>query len=134
VHGNDIGALTDLRRAIPIPIAAGQMMPSLEWFRDALRCGAVDWIQPNAAFCGGISALMRVLALAEAHGVPVAHAGGWDIANAAALAGHAHGGLLEMHGAQHGLRERLAEDLVPERGAMTLPDRAGIGFAFRDPV
>jgi L-alanine-DL-glutamate epimerase-like enolase superfamily enzyme len=92
----------------------------------------VDWIQPNAAFCGGISTLLRVLALAEAHGIPVAHAGGLDIANAAALAGHAHGGLLEMHGAQHGMRALLAEDLVPEGGMMTLPDRPGIGFAFRE--
>lgn len=133
VHGNDIESLATLRRAIPIPIGAGQMMQSLGWFRDALQRSAVDWLQPNAAFCGGISALLRVLALAEAHGVPVAHAGGLDIANAAALAGHGHGGFLEMHGAQHGMRALLAEDLVAEGGAMTLPDRPGIGFAFREP-
>ena len=121
VHGNDIEALAALRRAIPMPIGAGQMMQSLGWFRDALVRGAVDWLQPNAAFCGGISTLLRVLALAEAHGVPVAHAGGLDIANAAALAGDAHGGLLEMHGAQHRMRALLAEDLVPEGGVMALP-------------
>ncbi|MBB5688084.1 mandelate racemase/muconate lactonizing enzyme family protein [Roseomonas alkaliterrae] len=132
VLDNDIAALAMLRRSIRIPLAAGQMMQSPAWFRDALVQGAVDWLQCNAAFCGGISAMMRILAMAEAHGVPVSHAGGWDIANAAMMAGHAHGGLLEMHGAQLALRARLAEDMVPEGGAMALPDRPGIGFAFRE--
>ena len=114
-----------------VPIGAGQMVGSLRWFRDALAQGALDWVQPNAAFCGGISGMLRVMALAEAYGAPVAHAGGWDIANAAVLGGHAHGGLLEMHGAQLALRARLAEDMVAEGGVMSLPDRPGIGFAFR---
>jgi L-alanine-DL-glutamate epimerase-like enolase superfamily enzyme len=131
VRGNDIEALAELRRSVAVPIGAGQMMGSLAWFRRALASGAVDVLQPNAAFCGGISALLRVMALAEAHGVPVAHAGGWDIANAAVLAGHAHGGLLEMHGAQLALRARLEEDMVPDAGSLALPDRPGIGFRFR---
>jgi L-alanine-DL-glutamate epimerase-like enolase superfamily enzyme len=129
---NDLEALATLRRAIRIPIAAGQMVQSLTWFREALTRGAVDWLQPNAAFCGGISATLRILALAEAHGTPVAHAGGWDIANAAVMAGRASGGLLEMHGAQLALRARLVEDLVPEAGLMQMPDRPGIGFCFRE--
>jgi L-alanine-DL-glutamate epimerase-like enolase superfamily enzyme len=131
VHGNDIEALAELRRAVPMPIGAGQMMQSPAWFREALARGAVDWLQPNAAFCGGITGMLRIMALAEAHDTPVAHAGGWDIANAAVLAGHAHGGLLEMHGAQLALRARLEEDMVPEGGRMALPDRPGIGFRFR---
>ncbi|NKC33516.1 mandelate racemase/muconate lactonizing enzyme family protein [Falsiroseomonas selenitidurans] len=132
VLGNDLEALATLRRATRIPLAAGQMVQSLAWFREALTRGAVDWIQPNAAFCGGITAALRILSLAEAHGTPVAHAGGWDIANAALMAGHAQGGLLEMHGAQLALRQRLAEDLLPEAGVMRLPERPGIGFAFRE--
>lgn len=130
VIDNDLAALAQLRRAVRIPLAAGQMMASAAWFRDALTMGALDWLQCNAAFCGGVSGMLRVLALAEAHGVPVSHAGGWDIANAAVMAGHAHGGLLEMHGAQTALRARLAEDMVPSAGVMALPERPGIGFAF----
>lgn len=132
VFDNDIAALRELRRAVHMPIAAGQMMQSPAWFREALTRGAVDWLHCNAAFCGGITGMLRILALAEAHGVPVAHAGGWDIANAAVMAGHAHGGMLEMHGAQRALRARLFEDMVAEKGVMTLPERPGIGFAFRD--
>jgi L-alanine-DL-glutamate epimerase-like enolase superfamily enzyme len=131
VFDNDIEALCTLRRAVRMPIAAGQMMGSVAWFRDALAKGALDWLQCNAAYCGGVTGMLRILAMAEAHGVPVSHAGGWDIANAAIMAGHAHGGLLEMHGAQLALRARLVEDLVPEGGEMRLPDRPGIGFSFR---
>ena len=134
VVDNDLDALAELRRSIRIPLAAGQMMQSAAWFRDALTRGALDWLQFNAAFCGGVTGALRVLALAEAHGVPVSHAGGWDIANAAVMAGHAHGGMLEMHGAQLALRSRLAEDMVPEGGVLALPDRPGIGFAFREAV
>lgn len=130
LRDNDIEALAALRRAVRVPIGAGQMMHSLTWFREAMALGALDWVQPNAAFCGGITGLLRVLALAEAHGLPVAHAGGWDIANAAALAGHGAGGWLEMHGAQASLRAMLAEDMVAEGGVLRLPERPGIGFAF----
>lgn len=131
LRDNDIDGLVELRRSVRMPLGAGQMMHSLVWFREALSRGAVDWVQPNAAFCGGITGLLRVLALAEAHGAPVAHAGGWDIANAAALAAHGTGGWLEMHGAQASLRAMLEEDLVAEGGVMRLPERPGIGFAFR---
>ncbi|MCS6890666.1 MAG: mandelate racemase/muconate lactonizing enzyme family protein [Rhodovarius sp.] len=131
VFDNDIEALIQLRQSIPMPIAAGQMMQSLSWFRDAMARGALDWVNCNACYCGGISGMLRVLTLAEAHGLPVAHAGGWDIANAAVLAGHGHGGLLEVHAAQLGLRGLLAEEMAPASGALTLPERPGIGFAFR---
>lgn len=132
VTGNDIEALAELRRSVRVPIAAGQMVQSMAWFREALVRGAVDWLQPNAVFCGGVSAMLRVLALAEAHGVPVSHAGGWDLANLAVMAGHGHGGPVEMHGAHLELRDRLADQPAAIRGVMAPPERPGIGFAFAD--
>ena len=44
--------------------------------------------------------LAAILALAEAHGVPVTGAGGFESANLPVMAGHVHGGMLEVHGAQ----------------------------------
>lgn len=132
VRGNDLEALVDLRRSVRVPIAAGQMIQSVAWFRDALARGAVDWLQPNAVFCGGISALGRLVTLAEAHGVPVAHAGGWDLPNLPVMAGHAHGGLLEMHGAHLEIRDRLVDRHMPEAGMLAATEKPGIGFAFAD--
>ncbi len=132
VRGNDIAALAELRRAIPVPLASGQMIQSMAWFRDVLTAGALDVLQPNAAFCGGISAMLRILALAEAHGVPVTGAGGFEAANLPAMAGHAHGGMLEVHGAHGALRERFASEPEFSEGLLHVPATAGLGFSLKD--
>ncbi len=132
VRDNDLAALAELRRVTPIPLAAGQMMQSLAWFRDALSQGALDILQPNAAFCGGLTAMLRILALAEAHGVPVAGAGGFEAASLPAMAGPAHGGMLEVHGAHAALRDRFAAHPAFRDGRLRVPDVPGLGFALAD--
>ncbi|MBX3649874.1 MAG: mandelate racemase/muconate lactonizing enzyme family protein [Burkholderiales bacterium] len=132
VRGNDIAALAELRRATPVPLASGQMIQSVSWFRDALTAGALDVLQPNAAFCGGLSAMLRILSLAEVHGVPVTGAGGFEAANLPAMAGHAHGGMLEVHGAHGALRERFASEPEFSKGLLHVPAAAGLGFSLKD--
>lgn len=132
LRGNDIPSLAELRRAISIPLASGQMIQSVTWFRDALAAGALDILQPNAAFCGGISAMLRILALAEAHGVPVTGAGGFESANLPVMAGHAHGGMLEVHGAHAAIKARFATHPEFSDGKLHVPEVAGLGFSLRD--
>lgn len=132
VRGNDIASLVELRRAISIPLASGQMIQSPAWFRDVLNSGALDILQPNAAFCGGLSAMLRILAMAEAHGVPVTGAGGYEAANLPAMAGHAHGGMLEVHGAHAALRTRFATHPEFRDGLLHVPDTPGLGFSLLD--
>ena len=132
LKGNDIPSLVELRRAINIPLASGQMIQSMTWFRDVLNAGALDILQPNAAFCGGISAMLRIMALAEAHGVPVTGAGGFEAANLPVMAGHAHGGMLEVHGAHVALRERFATHPEFRDGKLHVPDAPGLGFTLKD--
>ena len=132
LRGNDIPSLAELRRAISIPLASGQMIQSVTWFRDVLAAGALDILQPNAAFCGGISAMLRILALAEAHGVPVTGAGGFEAANLPVMAGHAHGGMLEVHGAHAALRARFATHAEFRDGKLHVPDAPGLGFSLKD--
>jgi L-alanine-DL-glutamate epimerase-like enolase superfamily enzyme len=132
LRGNDIAALAELRRATSIPLASGQMIQSVTWFRDALAAGALDIVQPNAAFCGGLTAMLRILALAEAHGVPVSGAGGFEAANLPAMAGHAHGGMLEVHGAHAALRARFATEPEFRDGLLHVPAMPGLGFSLKD--
>lgn len=132
LRGNDIPSLAALRRAISIPLASGQMIQSVTWFRDALTAGALDILQPNAAFCGGLTAMLRILALAEAHGVPVTGAGGFEAANLPAMAGHAHGGMLEVHGAHVALRARFATEPEFRDGQLHVPAVPGLGFSLKD--
>jgi len=132
LRGNDIPALAELRRAVSIPLASGQMIQSVTWFRDALAAGALDFLQPNAAFCGGLTAMLRILALAEAHGAPVTGAGGYEAANLPAMAGHAHGGMLEVHGAHAALRTRFATHPEFRDGRLHVPTAPGLGFSLLD--
>jgi L-alanine-DL-glutamate epimerase-like enolase superfamily enzyme len=132
VRGNDIASLAELRRAITIPLASGQMIQSPVWFRDVLTTGALDILQPNAAFCGGLSAMLRILAMAEAHGIPVTGAGGYEAANLPAMAGHAHGGMLEVHGAHAALRTRFATHPDFREGSLHVAGVPGLGFSLRD--
>ncbi len=132
VRDNDIAALAELRRAIPIPLASGQMIQSIAWFRDALAACALDILQPNAAFCGGLTAMLRILALAEAHGVPVTGAGGFEAANLPAMAGHPQGGMLEVHGAHAALRDRFATHPTFAGGMLRVPNAPGLGFSLAD--
>jgi L-alanine-DL-glutamate epimerase-like enolase superfamily enzyme len=132
VRDNDIAALAELRRATAIPLASGQMIQSVAWFRDALAAGALDILQPNAAFCGGLTAMLRILALAEAHGVPVTGAGGFEAANLPAMAGHPHGGMLEVHGAHAALRARFATHPDVIGGVLRVRDAPGLGFGLVD--
>lgn len=130
VRDNDIASLAELRRATTIPLASGQMMQSMAWFRDVLAAGALDILQPNAAFCGGLTAMLRILAMAEAHGVPVTGAGGFEAASLPAMAGHAHGGMLEVHGAHAALRDRFAHHPPVEHGRIRVPETPGLGFGL----
>ena len=132
LRGNDIPSLAELRRATRIPLASGQMIQSVTWFRDVLAAGALDILQPNAAFCGGISTMLRILALAEAHGVPVTGAGGFESANLPVMAGHAHGGMLEVHGAHVAIKERFATHPEFRDGKLHVPNVPGLGFSLKD--
>jgi len=132
VKGNDIPSLAELRRATNIPLASGQMIQSMTWFRDVLAAGALDFLQPNAAFCGGISAMLRVMALAEMYGVQVTSAGGFDAANLPVMAGHVHGGMLEVHGAHAALHERYATHPEFREGKLYVPNAPGLGFSLKD--
>ena len=132
LRGNDIPSLAELRRATRIPLASGQMIQSVAWFRDVLAAGALDILQPNAAFCGGISTMLRILALAEAHGVPVTGAGGFESANLPVMAGHAHGGMLEVHGAHVAIKARFATHPEFRDGKLHVPNVPGLGFSLKD--
>jgi L-alanine-DL-glutamate epimerase-like enolase superfamily enzyme len=60
-----------IRRKSPVPIAGGEQLRSLSQFHEALRSGAVDYIQPDVNWIGGITHALKVCALASAYEVPV---------------------------------------------------------------
>ncbi len=72
---DDYEALSRLRGA-GTPISAGENTASFEDFSRLLAARAVDVLQPSVCKVGGITEMLRILALAERHGVQaVPHCG-----------------------------------------------------------
>ncbi len=67
LHRGDREGMKRLRAMVDIRIAGGEMNRELYEFRDLIRDGCLDVLQPDAALVGGITGLRRVAAMAEEH-------------------------------------------------------------------
>ncbi|HVY43571.1 MAG TPA: mandelate racemase/muconate lactonizing enzyme family protein [Hyphomicrobiaceae bacterium] len=72
VPPESIDALADVRRASPVPIAAGERGFEPGWFLEALEKRAVDILQPDVSHAGGLGETKRIAHLAHWHAIPVA--------------------------------------------------------------
>lgn len=62
---DNLDALVDVRRASPVPIAAGERWYGRQGFAPALARQAVDFVQPDVTHAGGISELAFISTLAS---------------------------------------------------------------------
>jgi L-alanine-DL-glutamate epimerase-like enolase superfamily enzyme len=73
---DDVRGYAELKSYGRIPIAGGEHEFTMYGFRELLEARAVDYIQFDTNRVGGITQARKILALAEAHAVPVIpHAG-----------------------------------------------------------
>lgn len=68
----DIHGHSQLKKAIRTPIALGESMYSKQQFLEYLKADAVDIVQADVAFVGGITEWLKIAHLANAFGKPVA--------------------------------------------------------------
>jgi galactonate dehydratase len=68
----DADAIAEVARAVPMPVATGERLATRGEFRELLEKRACAVIQPNACYCGGVSELRRIAAMAETSFVSVA--------------------------------------------------------------
>lgn len=130
-----VGELAELRRASAVPIATGEHVFTRWQTAELLRNGAVDWLQNDPDWTGGITEQVKICALASSFGVPVV--------------AHGHSLLPALHvaGAQAPTAVPMVEFLVnwqpvrqyfhkpwraPEKGRVALPDAPGLGFELDD--
>lgn len=121
-----------LKRASPIPLAAGENLRGGEFDR-AIQAGLFAVVQPDIGKWGGISGVSRVARQAVAHGMtycPHWLAGGVGLmASLHLLAGIGGNGLLELDANPNPLRELLVGDLLTVRdGHVEVPQSAGLGI------
>jgi L-alanine-DL-glutamate epimerase-like enolase superfamily enzyme len=67
----DFTALARVRAGATMPIALGENACTVTEFREILRAGAADVLQPSVAKSGGLTELQRIAVLGAAAGLPV---------------------------------------------------------------
>jgi D-galactarolactone cycloisomerase len=135
----DIHSYADLRLTIKVRLAAGENEFGVQGFRELLRAGAVDIVQPDASRCGGLSEAWGVARLAAATGTEFAPHTWSDavavVANAHVVAALPTGITVEVD--QTGnpfIDELLVEPLRVRDGQIQLSRRPGLGIELNRAV
>lgn len=129
----DIDSYVALSSRVTPPLAAGENEFGLQGFRELIRAGALDIVQPDVSRCGGITEAKRVADLALTAGLRVAPHTWSDAvavtANAHLVASVPNGITVEID--QTGnpfIEELLVEPLVVRDGLLSLSQSPGLGI------
>jgi L-rhamnonate dehydratase len=120
-----------IRRTSRVPIAAGEHEYTRWGFLQLLQAQAVDVIQADPDWCGGISELVKICALASAFGCPVVPHGHSIHAAVHVIAAQSPA---TCPMAEFLLRAQPAkqyfhtEYLAPDKGSIALPTGPGLGI------
>jgi L-alanine-DL-glutamate epimerase-like enolase superfamily enzyme len=139
----DLSGLRQVVDALDIPISSGEDEQGHWRFRDLITLGNPDILQPDIVDCGGISEVVRIFRLADAHGKPVMpHSPSAGILSMASLQAYAtvrDGIRPHEYSTEYGpppdqIAELFEEVVRPEGGRMHLSDRPGLGLTLREHV
>ncbi len=139
IRPDDPAALAEIRRAAPMPIAAGENEFTPAAFESFARAGAVDVLMPNIARAGGVSGLRAIGEICARHGVGLSpHGVGSAVSVAAAL--HACRAIpaftiYEANRLPNPLRDDLARPpLALDAGRLVARDAPGHGVELDWPL
>ena len=131
VHPEKIDSFVELRRGTSIPVASGEHIYNRWEVLDYLKQGALDVVQCDPEWCGGVSELVKICAVASAYDVQVIPHG------------HSLHAALHVVASQSPMTCPLVEYLInkmrswylfekhelkPVDGRIALPDRPGFGI------
>ena len=133
ITGDDVPGLAEFRHATHIPVAVGESECTRFDFRDIMVSRAADILQPDPAFCGGITEAMRIAAMASAFnlrlaphlwaGAPAFFAGLHVVAAVPA------GFIVEYSlGANPMIHDLSREKVFVKDGMISVPDAPGLGL------
>ena len=123
----DYAGYADLRKAVSVPIAAGENYYNPMQFKQTLAANALDVLQPDVCRVGGITPWMSVVDLGDAWGIPVSphYIEPIHVHLAAAAPAVSR---IEHHSTV--LDRVLADPLEPTDGQYIPPTDSGHGVAF----
>ena len=138
LHRSDREGMRRLREMVDIRIAGGEMTREMYEFRDLIRDGCLDVVQPDAALVGGITGLRRIAAMAQENNVvftPHTWTNGMGVvANVHLTAGVADAPFIEIpYDPPEWSRDRrdymMAKPLTVDKdGWVVLGDEPGLGY------
>ena len=118
------------------PVAGYETETGLPGFRAMMSARAVDIVQPDVIWSGGITECRKIAAVAQAHGLPVIphvfSSAVSSIANMHFIASIPNGSWLEFDQNPNALRSDLFEEplTVGPDGNVCLPERPGLGVTL----
>ena len=136
VQTDDIDGSTLVAHRLDTPVAGYETETGLAGFRELITRRAVDIVQPDVIWTGGITESRKVATLAQAFGMPVIphvfSSAVSSIANMHLIASLPNAGLLEFDQNPNPLRTELFEEPIqpgPD-GTVKLPERPGLGVSL----
>lgn len=124
-----------IRQSTRIPIATGEHEYTRWGFQKLLQADAVDVVQADPDWCGGITELVKICVLASAYGrvvIPHGHSIHAAVHVVAAQSPYvcpmAETLLLALPGKQQFHKEQM----MPEGGSIPLPTAPGLGYSLDD--
>jgi len=137
----------ELRRKLPLPLAAGEGVDSRASAKDLIDRGAMDIIQPDISLCGGFGEALFIAETAALSGIRcLPHCWGADILIAAtvhmlSLLPDPHWGfptdtpMLELDQSENPWRNGLAKGSFPlQDGMVSVPTQPGLGIQIDEAV
>jgi L-alanine-DL-glutamate epimerase-like enolase superfamily enzyme len=128
-----VATLRRIRDAAPVPIATGEHVYTRWQVKQLLDAGALDVVQTDPDWCGGITEQMKICALASSYDVPViAH--GHSLLPALHVAGAQPASVVpevEFLAVFQPMKQHFHTPLrQPVDGDVALPDEPGLGLVL----
>jgi len=117
-----------LAATLDTPIASGEMLTSVAEHWELIRQRSVDFIQPDAPRVGGITPMLKIMALADQARIRMAPHFAMEI-HLHLSASYAHAPWVEHF---EWLEPMFNERLAIQGGRMQVPNRPGLGFSLSE--
>lgn len=139
---DDYWGYAALRNRVPAGmwVTTGEHEATRWGFRMLLEMGCADMIQPDVNWCGGITELVKISALADAHGAMVVPHGSSVYSYHFVITRHnsPFTEFLMMHPQASEIvpmfRPLLLDEPVPQNGRLKLPDTPGFGVRLNPEI